>query len=176
EKLGKVANRRGTRVRFKPDTEIFGGKAQFHPARVFKKGGPKAYLFARVEIRWHCDKALLAGIEGVPEDETFHFAEGLKDYVAAAVEGQTLVHPDIFTGRSGKPGAKGSLEWAVAWSVDADGFISSYCNTIPTPEGGTHESGLRSALLRGLKDNAERVVQSKNASSVTSDDVMVGPS
>ncbi|HWM48910.1 MAG TPA: DNA topoisomerase IV subunit B [Xanthobacteraceae bacterium] len=176
EKLGKVANRRGTRVRFKPDLEIFGAKARFNPQRVFKMARAKAYLFGGVEIRWHCDKELLAGVEGVPEDETFHFAEGLKDFVAAAVDGQTLVHPDIFTGRSGKPGSKGSVEWAVAWSADGEGFISSYCNTIPTPDGGTHEAGLRGALLRGLKDHAERVGQSKAAAQVTSDDVMSGTS
>jgi len=143
---------------------------------VFKMARAKAYLFGGVEIRWHCDKELLAGVEGVPEDETFHFAEGLKDFVAAAVDGQTLVHPDIFTGRSGKPGSKGSVEWAVAWSADGEGFISSYCNTIPTPDGGTHEAGLRGALLRGLKDHAERVGQSKAAAQVTSDDVMSGTS
>jgi len=176
EKVGKVANRRGTRVRFKPDPEIFGAKARFNPQRVFKMARAKAYLFGGVEIRWHCDKELLAGVEGVPEDETFHFAEGLKDFVAAAVDGQTLVHPDIFTGRSGKPGSKGSVEWAVAWSADGEGFISSYCNTIPTPDGGTHEAGLRGALLRGLKDHAERVGQSKAAAQVTSDDVMSGTS
>jgi topoisomerase IV subunit B len=176
EKLGKVSNRRGTRVRFKPDSEIFGAKVKFNPQRVFKMARAKAYLFGGVEIRWHCDKALLAGIEGVPEEETFHFADGLKDFVATAIEGQTLVHPEIFTGRSGKPGANGSVEWAVAWSADADGFISSYCNTIPTPDGGTHETGLRTALLRGLKDHAERVGQAKGAASVTSDDVMTGTS
>ena len=66
------------------------------------------------------------------------------------------------------------MQWAVAWVADADGTLSSYCNTIPTPDGGTHESGLRSALLRGLKDHAERVGQGKNAASVTSDDVMSG--
>jgi topoisomerase-4 subunit B len=176
EKLGKVSNRRGTRVRFKPDSEIFGAKVKFNPQRVFKMARAKAYLFGGVEIRWHCDKELLAGIEGVPEEETFHFAEGLKDFVAAAIEGQTLVHPEIFTGRSGKPGANGSVECAVAWSADADGFISSYCNTIPTPDGGTHETGLRTALLRGLKDHAERAGQAKGAASVTSDDVMSGTS
>ncbi len=176
ESRGKVANRRGTKVRFRPDPEIFGAKAKFNPQRVFKMARAKAYLFGGVEIRWNCDRELLAGVEGVPEEETFHFPEGLKDYVAAAVEGQTLIHPDIFTGRSGKSGANGAVEWAVAWSVDADGFVSSYCNTIPTPDGGTHESGLRSALLRGLKDHAERVGQSKAATSLTSDDVMTGAS
>jgi topoisomerase IV subunit B len=174
EKLGKVANRRGTKVRFKPDAEIFGETAAFSPLRLFKMTRAKAYLFGDVEIRWHCDKELLEGVEGVSEEATFHFPSGLKDYLASTMEGQTLVHPDIFTGKSGKPGAPGSVEWAVAWTSDADGFVSSYCNTIPTPDGGTHESGLRGALLRGLKDHAERTNQGKRAGSVTSDDVMSG--
>src|SRR5690348_8280409 len=174
EKLGKIANRRGTKVRFKPDAEIFKGKVAFNPQRLFKMTRAKAYLFGDVEIRWHCDKELLAGLETVPEEATFHFPSGLKDYLASTMEGQTLVHPDIFTGKSGKAGAPGSLEWAVAWTSDADGFLSSYCNTIPTPDGGTHESGLRTALLRGLKDHAERTNQGKRAASVSSDDVMSG--
>ena len=98
EKLGKVNNRRGTRVRFKPDPEIFGAKAKFNPQRVFKMARAKAYLFGGVEIRWSCDKELLKGTRRVPPSETFHFAEGLKDFVAREVEGQTLVHPEIFTG------------------------------------------------------------------------------
>jgi topoisomerase-4 subunit B len=174
EKLGKVANRRGTKVRFKPDPEIFGGKAALNPQRLFKMSRAKAYLFGDVEIRWHCDKELLAGIADVPEEDTFHFPAGLRDYLASTMEGQTLVHPDIFTGKSGKPGAPGSVEWAVAWTSDADGFLSSYCNTIPTPDGGTHESGIRSALLRGLKDHAERTNQGKRAAAISSDDVMSG--
>jgi topoisomerase-4 subunit B len=174
EKLGKVANRRGTKVRFRPDAEIFKGKIAFNPERLFKMTRAKAYLFGDVEIRWHCAKELLAGVEGVPEEATFHFPAGLKDYVASTMEGMTLVHPDIFTGKSGKTGTPGSVEWAVAWTSEADGFLSSYCNTIPTPDGGTHESGMRTALLRGLKDHAERTNQGKRAGSVTSDDVMSG--
>ena len=84
------------------------------------------------------------------------------------------MHPDIFTGTAGKTGRHGAVEWAVAWTADADGFLQSYCNTIPTPDGGTHESGLRTALLRGLKDHAERAGQDKRAADVTSDDVMTG--
>jgi topoisomerase-4 subunit B len=174
EKLGKVANRRGTRVRFKPDPEIFGPKVKFNPERVFKMARAKAYLFGGVEIRWWCDKELLEDVKDIPEKETFHFADGLKDFVSRETQDLTLVHPDIFTGSSGKPGASGAVEWAVAWTADSDGFISSYCNTIPTPDGGTHESGLRSALLRGLKDHAARVNQDKRAAPVTSDDVMNG--
>ena len=92
----------------------------------------KAYLFGGVEIRWSCAKALLAGVDDVPEKETFHFARGLTDYLTAALHGTTLVHPDIFAGKVGKTGSHGAVEWAVAWVADADGFVSSYCNTIPT--------------------------------------------
>jgi topoisomerase-4 subunit B len=174
EKAGRAPNRRGTKVRFRPDPEIFGPKAAFKAERIFKMTRSKAYLFGGVEIRWHCEKALLKGTEDVPEKATFHFAEGLKDYLASNLTGANLVHPDIFTGAAGKTGRHGAVEWAVAWTVDTDGFLNSYCNTIPTPDGGTHESGLRSALLRGLKDHAARVGQEKNAAPVTSDDVMTG--
>src|SRR5579884_94714 len=173
QEVGKAPNRRGTKVRFRPDPEIFGPKAHFKPDRVFKMTRSKAYLFGGVEIRWSCAKALLAGVDNVPEQATFHFAEGLKDYLSEALASATLVHPDIFFGSSGKTGAHGAAQWAVAWTADADGFHNSYCNTIPTPDGGTHESGLRAALTRGLKDHAERVGQGKRAAAVTSDDVMV---
>ena len=92
----------------------------------------------------------------MPEQETFHFERGLTDFLNAAMHGTTLVHPDIFAGKVGKTGGHGTVEWAVAWVADADGFVSSYCNTIPTPDGGTHEAGLRAALTRGIRDHAER--------------------
>jgi len=171
---GKAPNRRGTKVRFRPDPEIFGANAHFAPARVFKMTRSKAYLFGGVEIRWSCAKELLRGVDDVPEQATFHFADGLRDYLSETLSGATLVHPDIFTGSAGKIGVHGAVQWAVAWTADADGFLNSYCNTIPTPDGGTHESGLRAALLRGLKDHAERMGQGKRASAITSDDVMTG--
>ena len=174
EKAGRAPNRRGTKIRFKPDPQIFGPKAAFQPERVFKMARSKAYLYGGVEIRWHCAKELLRGIEDLPEKATFHFADGLKDYLAGNLAGATLVHPDIFTGNVGKVGRHGAVEWAIAWTADADGFLQSYCNTIPTPDGGTHESGLRTALLRGLKDHAARAGQEKRASAVTSEDVMTG--
>jgi topoisomerase IV subunit B len=170
---GKAPNRRGTTVRFHPDPEIFGAKARFQPERVFKMTRSKAYLFGGVEIRWSCDKALVEGTD-VPDKATFHFEEGLKDYLSETLKDATLINPEIFSGMSGKVGKHGGAQWAVAWTADADGFINSYCNTIPTPDGGTHESGMRTALLRGLKDHAERVGQGKRAAPITSDDVMVG--
>ena len=172
--LGRVPNRRGTSVSFRPDPQIFGPAARFKPARLFKMARSKAYLFGGVEIRWSCAPELLAGVENVPAEETFHFPGGLKDFLTHAIHGGTLVHPDIFSGKSGRTGAHGTVEWAVAWVADADGFCSSYCNTIPTPEGGTHESGLRTALLRGLKDHAERANQGKRAASIVSEDIMIG--
>ena len=171
---GKAPNRRGTKVRFRPDPEIFGPKAHFVPERVFKMTRSKAYLFGGVEIRWSCAKELLKGKDDVPEKASFHFEEGLRDYLSETLKDATLVHPDIFTGSAGKVGQHGGSQWAVAWTADTDGFLNSYCNTIPTPDGGTHESGLRTALLRGLKDHAERLGQGKRAAPITSDDVMVG--
>src|SRR5499426_3492220 len=174
EEVGRAPNRRGTKIRFRPDPTIFGPKAHFKAERIFKMARSKAYLFGGVEIRWSCAKELLRGTEDVPEKATFHFADGLRDYLGAQLGNATLVHSDIFTGSSGKTGSHGAAEWAVAWTADADGFLSSYCNTIPTPDGGTHETGLRTALLKGIKDHAERVGQGKRAASITSEDVMTG--
>ncbi|MFG1239643.1 DNA topoisomerase IV subunit B [Xanthobacter autotrophicus DSM 597] len=174
KEVGRITNRRGTRVRFHPDPEIFGAGAHFEPARVFRMARSKAYLFGGVEIRWACDPELLKAGENIPEKTVFRFPGGLKDYLAADLEGNTLVHPDIFAGRIQKTGGHGSVEWAVAWVADADGGISSYCNTIPTPDGGTHENGLKAVLLKGLKDYAERAGQGKRGSVITGDDVITG--
>jgi topoisomerase-4 subunit B len=172
KEVGRVLNRRGTKVRFHPDAQIFGADAKLQPRRVFKMARSKAYLFGGVEIRWRCAPSLLAGVENVPAEATFRFPGGLRDYLMKEIEGTTPIADGVFSGKVTKPGGHGSLEWAVAWLADADGFSSSYCNTIPTPEGGTHESGLRVALLRGLREHAERVNQGKRMTAVTTDDVM----
>ncbi len=172
ETVGRVLNRRGTRVRFKPDHQIFGKDARFQPRRLFKMARSKAYLFGGVEIRWKCAPSLIEGIENVPAEATFKFPNGLKDYLLHDIEGKELVTDQIFSGKITKPGSHGSLEWAVAWMTNEDGFSTSYCNTVPTPEGGTHENGLRIALLRALREHAERVGQSKRMAAVTTDDVM----
>jgi topoisomerase-4 subunit B len=176
EKLGRAPNKRGTTVRFKPDAQIFGDKAGWDPARLFRMTRAKAYLFGGVEIRWTCAKELLKGVDNVPEKATLHFPGGLKDYLVATIGEATLVHPDVFAGRSEKKGGHGSAEWAIAFTADTDGFTSSYCNTIPTPDGGTHENGMRAALFKGLRDHAARVGQEKRAAAITSDDVMTGTS
>ena len=162
EKARPAPNRRGTKVRFQPDPEIFGAKAAFKPERVFKMARSKAYLFGGVEIRWHCDKELLAGTDDVPEKATFHFAEGLKDYLAANLAGRRWCIPTFSPAR---PAARHARRGRMGGGLDRRRrrLSASYCNTIPTPDGGTHESGLRSALLRGLKDHAERIGQEKRA-------------
>jgi topoisomerase-4 subunit B len=172
ETLGRVANRRGTKVRFRPDPQIFGKDAAFQPARLFKMARSKAYLFGGVEVRWNCAPALLKG-DGVPEKAVFRFPGGLKDYLAREIEGKALVTDQMFAGKAGTPGKHGAVEWAVAWLPEDDGHISSYCNTIPTGDGGTHEAGFRVAMLRGLKDHAERIGQAKRFKDVTTEDVMV---
>ena len=169
--LGEVHNRRGTKVRFHPDAEIFGKNAHFEPARLFKMARSKAYLFGGVEIRWSCDPSLLDEKSETPAKATFHFPGGLKDYLDATIGPEHKVTRDIFFGRSEKTGGHGTVEWAVTWYT-GDAFINSYCNTVPTPEGGTHEAGFRLALTRGLKAYAE-LTGNKRASIITTDDVLI---
>jgi topoisomerase-4 subunit B len=157
-------------VRFRPDPQIFGKTAGFRPERLFAATRSKAYLFGGVEIRWSCDPSLVAGTD-VPSQATFHFPGGLRDYLTAELGSEALVTAEIFAGRSGKTAnGHGAVEWAVAW-FGGDGFLRSYCNTIPTREGGTHETGLRNALLRGLKAHAE-LTGNKRAQAITAEDVM----
>jgi topoisomerase-4 subunit B len=169
EKIGKVQNRRGTTTRFHPDPQIFGDKAQFSAQRLFRMTRAKAYLFGGVEIRWSCDPELAK--DDVPEKATFHFPGGLRDFLATRIEGEQRIVDDIFSGQHGKPGSNGAVEWAISWNL-ADGFVQSYCNTIPTAEGGTHEQGMRTALLRGIRSYAE-LKGEKRAASITADDILM---
>jgi len=167
---GEVHNRRGTKVRFKPDHEIFGKGCKFSPARLFKMARSKAYLFGGVEIRWNCDPSLIGEKDETPAKAVFHFPGGLRDYLEESIGNQHKVTSEPFSGKSENAGKNGSLEWAVTWYGD-DGFVNSYCNTIPTPEGGTHEAGFRIALTRGLKSYGE-MIGNKKVSMITTDDVM----
>lgn len=171
EELGDVHNRRGTRVRFHPDPQIFGDHAKFEAARIFRMARSKAYLFGGVEIRWSCDPGMVPAGGEIPEKAVFHFPGGLKDYLAATLGKEFTVTREIFSGRTEKTGGHGALEWAVTW-YGGDTQIHSYCNTIPTPEGGTHEAGFRIALTKGLKNYAD-LTQNKRAKDITTDDVMI---
>jgi topoisomerase IV subunit B len=166
--LGEVHNRRGVRIRFKPDEQIFGKGATFRPERLFAMARAKAYLFGGVEIRWSCAPELIKG-KDIPESATFRFPGGLSEYLAAELGQERTIAP-IFSGRTEKTSGHGACEWAVAWFA-GDGFIRSYCNTIPTADGGMHEQGFRTALTKGLKAYAE-LSGNKRAGIVTADDVM----
>ena len=171
--MGTVQNRRGTTVTFHPDPQIFGTAVHFRPAQLYRLARSKAFLFRGVEIRWTCDPALLKANDPIPQQETFHFPGGLADYLIGALEGQRTVTATPFVGQAKLNGDSGRVEWAVGWLTDDEGFVNSYCNTVPTPQGGTHEQGLRTALLRGLKAYAD-LVNNKQATKVTADDLMGG--
>ena len=169
-KVGDTPNRRGTSVTFVPDTEIFGDR-KFKPARLFKLARSKAYLFAGVEIRWKCAPSLAS--EDVPEEAVFQVPGGLSDHLKEQVGDRECVTSDFFTGRQDFPEDNGRVEWAVAWPLWSDGSTSWYCNTVPTPDGGTHEAGLRAALTKGLRAFGE-LTGTKKAKELSADDVMTG--
>ena len=171
EKLGDVQNRRGTKTRFHPDPDIFGKNAHFEPARLYRMARSKAYLFGGVEIRWFCDPLLIKEKDTTPAKAVFHFPGGLKDFLGASLGDEFQVTREVFSGKSEKTSGHGSVEWAVTW-YGGDGFLNSYCNTIPTHEGGTHEMGFRNVLTRGLKAYAD-LIGNKRAAVVTSEDVMI---
>jgi topoisomerase-4 subunit B len=172
--VGAAPNRRGTQISFHPDPEIFGDKLHFKPARLFGMARSKAYLSRAAEIRWSCDPKLLKDDDKTPAEATLHYPNGLADMMKLESEGASLVLPEAFTGRVEVNGG-GAVEWAVVWSAngfgEADGFSRSYCNTIPTPEGGTHEAGMRSALTKGLRAYGE-MVGNKKTGIITADDVL----
>ena len=174
EKVGDAKNKRGTTVSFVPDEEIF-GKTQFDAARVYSMAKAKAYLFGGVEIRWQCDPALIKDEDKCPAQDVLKFPNGLQDYLEEQIGGRAVVTPQPFAGKVQKEGGHGSVEWAVTWVAagigNADGMNASYCNTVPTPEGGTHEQGMRSALTKGLKAYGDRI-NNKKANIITGEDVM----
>ena len=162
-----AVNRRGTIVSFKPDEKIFGTNTHFSPARLYRMAKSKAYLFRGVEIRWRCDKSLIK--DQTPAEETLKFTGGLLEYLTTAINGAKTITTRSFAGRTDN----GAVEWAIAWAPQADPFLNSYCNTIPTTQGGTHEQGLRNALTRGLRAHGERANNRKTAL-IMPDDVMEG--
>jgi topoisomerase-4 subunit B len=153
---GPVHNRRGTSVRFQPDPKVFGAVG-FNPARLYRLCRSKAYLFRGVEIRWACDPSLVRGAKDeTPAEAVLHFPGGLRDSLQADIGERALVLPQPWAGEADLPAgadgqAAGRLEWAVSWVEEGEGFVHSYCNTIPTTQGGTHEAGFRAALMKGLR-------------------------
>ncbi len=173
EDAGPVTNRRGTLVRFHPDPEIFGEGVRVGPRALYEMARTRAYLYRGVEIRWSCDAALLADAGAVPESAVLHYPGGLVDYLNATLGKRHTLTPAPFAGQGALNGDSGRIEWAVAWPEDEDGFVASHCNTVPTSQGGSHESGMRGALVRGLKSYGA-LVGNKRAAQLTADDVTGG--
>ena len=185
EKVGSAKNRRGTTVTFKADPEIFGDQLQLVAKQLYRMARSKAYLFRGVEIRWSCDPKHLTAKDDTPESETIHFPNGLLDFLEQELGDSGTVTPAAFTGQAGfvangnsagksggaADGSAGRAEWAIAWPTSRDGFINSYCNTVPTIEGGSHEAGMRAALVKGLKAYGE-LVNNRRAASITADDLL----
>ncbi len=172
EKLGPT-RKKGSEIRFSPDPVIFGDAVMFRPARLYRMARSKAYLFGGVEIRWKCAPERIQ--DHTPADATFRFPNGRADFLGERIKDLETVTPEPFAGRWERPGETGKVEWAVAWTPagfgEADSFMQSYCNTVPTPEGGTHEAGFRAALTRGLKQYAE-LTGEKRGLIITADDVL----
>ena len=178
EDAGAAPNRRGTAVTFHPDPEIFGPRAALRPARVLRMARSKAYLFSGVEIRWRCDPALIGPGDDTPPEATFRFPGGLADFLAVTLDNAPTLSPEPFAGKvpfadKFGPDTAGFAEWAVNWTPARDGFASSYCNTIPTPEGGTHEAGFWAAVLKALRAHGERT-SNRRAAQLTREDVTGG--
>ncbi len=168
---GAVSNRRGTTITFMPDVQIFGAGAQFKPSMLFRMARSKAYLFRGVEIRWSVDPKILKADDDTPESATLHFPGGLGDYLSSVLKDRKTMTPTPFAGDAKFADGAGRVEWAVAWPVDEDAFFNSYCNTVPTPLGGTHELGMRGALTKGLRAYGE-LINNKQASKLQGEDVV----
>ncbi|MDE3059713.1 MAG: DNA topoisomerase IV subunit B [Pseudomonadota bacterium] len=171
-KMGQDPRGRGTTIAFHPDPEIF-GKAKFRPEKLYKLARSKAYLFRGVEIRWMCDPSLLPENSEIPAEDKIHFPGGLQDFLKQQIDGRPTVTSQPFCGEAEFPNKQGRIEWAIDWPADEEGFVSTYCNTIPTPEGGTHESGLRSAITKGVKAYGE-LTSNKKIAQVQGEDILGG--
>jgi len=170
--IGAAPNRRGTAVTFTPDPEIFGEKPYFRPSTLYRMARSKAYLFAGVEIRWRCDPALLANDDPVPAEATLHYPGGLADFLNDATSDTALLVSTPFAEQVELDGQK--FEWAITWlGAGEDGFFHSYCNTVPTPSGGTHEAGFRQAITRALRSFGD-LAGNRKAAEITADDVFAG--
>jgi topoisomerase-4 subunit B len=170
---GAVNNRRGTTVIFRPDPEIFGNRAKLKPATIFRMARSKAYLFKGVEIRWSVDPELLTSDDPTPQNEVLKFPNGILDYLNMTIEGRDLITERPFAGEAKFSESAGRVEWAIAWPDGGEGYFHSYCNTVPTPLGGTHEAGFRYALTKAIKTYGDMVGQ-KKAAAITAEDVFGG--
>jgi len=175
KQAGTAQNRRGTTITFRPDTSIFGAETSFDPEQLYRMARSRAYLFRGVEIRWSCDPSLIKKGGKVPAEDVLHFPNGLQDFLEASLNGRKTLTPEAFVDRAEFAEGEGYVEWAMTWPNDEEGFLNSYCNTIPTPDGGTHEQGLRGGMLKSLKAYGELIgANKKKIGQITADDVLGG--
>ena len=171
---GPVRNRRGTKICFHPDPEIFGKNLKFKPSTLYQMAKSKAYLFRGVEIRWSCDTELIASDPKTPDAEIIHYPNGLTDYLKSELQDRKIIGNAVFSNEKDTE-TNERIEWAIAWPEDNDdGFLNSYCNTIPTPQGGTHEAGLKAALLKGIRTYSDLSGMTKRVSQITTEDITIG--
>lgn len=172
EEVGKTNHKSGTSVTFLPDTEIFGATAKLKPIILFRMARAKAFLFRGVEVVWHCDESLIKDGEDLKADDVLHFPNGLEDFLAYRMGERTTVNSRVFSGKADFPDDLGRVEWAITWPDDfEEGFTYSYCNTIPTSQGGSHEVGLRAALTKSLRAYADMTGYKKSAD-ISADDII----
>ncbi len=171
EVVGNAPNRRGTSITFRADPEIFGANSRFSPNKLYRMARSNAFLFKGIHILWKCAPELLGEGEITPAEAELHFPNGLRDFLNYQIGSRTTVNRTAFAGESALANDEGKVEWAVTWPEDENGFCYSYCNTVITPQGGTHELGFKSALLRGLKEYGE-MANIKKAAAVTNEDFL----
>ena len=167
--VNKKTNKRGTKIIFKPDVEIFGKDNLFNVQKLYEFSKSKAYLFAGVEIRWSCSEEL-SKKSNIPSKDIFNFSNGLIDLINSETDEKLSIMKDIFSGKKDKDKDNISFEWAINWSLSNKTFLNSYCNTVPTPQGGTHELGLKNGILKAIKSHAERMGH-KVGQKINSDDL-----
>ena len=171
ELVGNAPNRRGTSITFKPDPEIFGVNSNLQPNRIYRMARSKAFLFKGIHINWSCAPEILGEGETTPQEAELCFPNGLLDFLNYQVGSKTTINRRPFSGDANLANDEGKVEWAITWPEDENGFCHSYCNTVVTPQGGTHEAGFKSALIRSLKEYGE-MANIKKAASITAEDFL----
>lgn len=171
ELIGNAPNRRGTSITFKADPEIFGAVSNFSPNKIYRMARSKAFLFKGIRIFWKCAPEVLSEGDLTPQEMELHFPNGLRDFLSYQLGSRTTINRAAFAGDASLANDEGRVEWAVTWPEDENGFCYSYCNTVVTPQGGTHEMGFKSALIRGLKEYGE-MANIKKAAQITAEDFL----
>ena len=171
ELIGNAPNRRGTAVTFKPDPEIFGINSNLQPNRIFRMARSKAFLFKGIKINWRCAPEIIGEGETTPQEAELCFPNGILDFLNYQIGAKATINRRPFAGEAELDNDEGKVEWAITWPEDENGFCHSYCNTVITPQGGTHETGFKAALIKGLKEYGE-MVNNKKAASITAEDFL----